>query len=253
MVFVDFHAHLDWKNLLENKEELLNSLKQNNIIVYSNTLNFKNYLETKDLFEEYDFIKVCPGLYPQDAEKISDEEFENYLIYLKKNKDNFDVIGEVGLDKHNTKDESLFNLQIKRFKSLIELAIEIDKPLCIHTRKAEKEVIDIIEEYILSKNFKKFNLHCFMGNKKLINRIKELKIYCSIPVIVENTQSFQYLVENLPINRILCETDSPFLNPDKKINTPLNVIRSYNKIAEIKGLDKKEVENIIYHNLQKLL
>jgi TatD DNase family protein len=252
MVFIDFHCHLDWSSLRDKKEEILNSMEKEDVIAFSNTLNYENYKETKELFEGEKRVFVCPGLYPQDAEKISDEELKEYFNLIRKNKESVKVIGEVGLDKHHTKDEELFKIQVRRFRQIIDLAIELDKPLCIHTRKAEKEVLDIIEEYINKTGFKKFNLHCFMGNKKLINKVKQLNIYCSIPVIVENTQSFQYLVETLSIRRLLGETDSPFLNPDKVINTPLNVKRVYKKIAEIKGYDNKEVENILYNNYLKL-
>ncbi len=253
MVFVDFHCHLDYDKLDSIREELIFKLKENNIISLSNTTSPKNYDYSKNLFKGIEHIKVCPGLYPQEAEKISEKEFEEYISYLRKTRDEFLVIGEVGLDYHHTKEDELKEIQKKRFKKIIELAIEIDKPLCIHTRKAEKEILEIIEEYINKIGFKKFNLHCFMGKKKLFKKIKDLGIYCSIPLTILNTESFQDLVKELSIKQILVETDSPFLNPSKEINTPLNIPKIYEKIAEIKGLDKKEIEHILYANYQKLI
>lgn len=253
MVYIDFHCHLDYDKFDIDREELTKKLKSNNILSLTNTVSPKNYKETKELFKNQEHIKVCPGLYPQEAEKITDLEFNNYLKELEKNKDDFLVIGEVGLDHYNTTEEELQNIQEKRFRKIIELAIKIDKPLCIHTRKAEEKILNILEEYVNKFNFRKFNLHCFMGKKKLIPKIKELQIYCSIPLILLNTQSFQILVENLSVKQLLVETDSPFLNPDKTRNSPLNVIKIYDKIAEIKGLDKKEIEHIIYNNYQKLV
>ncbi len=253
MVYVDVHAHLDYDSFDEDREELLKKLSFENIEVLSNTLNFEGYKNSLNLFKNYKNIKVCPGLYPSEAEKISDKDFDEYLNYLKKNKKNFIAIGEIGLDKYHTDDEFLFNKQIKRFRQFCDLAIELDKALIIHTRKAEKEVLEIIREYVEKKNFRKFNLHCFMGKKKFIKDIKELNIYCSIPLIILNTQSFEILVEGLNINQILVETDSPFLNPNKEKNTPLNVPLIYEKIAKIKKLDKKEIENIIYMNYRRLI
>jgi len=253
MTYIDFHAHLDFDKFDSDREKLVEELKNNNITVFTNTLNPQNYFYTKELFKNNNNIKVCPGLYPQDAEKITDEEFEIYLKKLEETEKEFDVIGEVGLDKHHTTDDNLFQIQKKRFQKIIELAHKLDKPLCIHTRKAEGDVLNMLEEYIKKTGFNKFNIHCFMGKKKLISKIIELKITCSIPLIILNTQSFQELVKELPVKQLLVETDSPFLNPDKTRNSPLNVPLIYEKIAQIKGLDKKEIEYIIYRNFQKLV
>lgn len=253
MTFVDVHAHLDFENFDKDRDQLIKDLKENNIITLTNTLNPENYEKTKELFKGHDHIKVCPGLYPQDSEKLTEEQFQEYLKFLEKNQDSFVAIGEIGLDRHNTKEEELWKLQEQRFRALIELGIKLDKPLIIHTRKAEERVLEILKEYVEKHNFRKFDLHCFSGKKKLIKEIKALGIYCSIPLIVLNTQSFQMLVEELPIRQLLVETDSPFLNPSKERNSPLNIPQIYEKIAQIKGYDSKEIETIIYRNYQKFI
>lgn len=250
MVFVDVHCHLDFKDFNKDREELMQKFKENNIKALTNTLNPQNYEETKEIFKNYPQVQVCSGLYPQDAEKITDKEFEEYIKKIRE--DSPIAIGEVGLDRHHTKDPKLWEVQENRFRRLIELGIELDIPLIIHTRKAEEHTLNILEEYIKKHNFRKFNLHCFMGKKKLINKIRELKIYCSIPLIVLNTQSFRLLVEELPIGQLLVETDSPYLNPSRKRNSSLNIPIIYKEIAKIKGLDSKEIEHIIYRNYMKL-
>lgn len=251
MVYVDVHCHLDFKDFDVDRDEFVKKLEEDNVIALSNTLNYKNYLETKELYKNVKNVKVCPGLYPQESEKLSDKEFEDYLVFLEEHQDDYVMIGEVGLDKHHTTDEELFNVQVKRFKSLVELAIKIDKPMSIHARKAEGVVLDILTEYVEKTGFRKFDLHCFMGKKKYFEVIKKLKIYVSIPLIVLNTQSFQNLVEFMPIRQILVETDSPFLDPSRERNSPLNVPKIYAEIAKIKGYDLKEIENIIYSNYQR--
>ncbi len=254
MVFIDTHAHLDFKDFDCDRKQLVEQFRENGIVVLSNTLNFKNYIYTKELYKNCsDVVKVCPGLYPQDAQEISDFDFDEYLKFIKKNKKDIVLIGEVGLDKKNTKDDVLFENQVKRFRSLIELAIELDKPLSIHTRQAEEVVIAILREYIEKYNFRKFILHCFSGKKRLIKEIRELKLYCSIPLTVLNTLSVRMLVEELAISQLLVETDSPFLNPSKERNSPLNIPMVYEEIAKIKGLDKFEIETIIYRNYLKLI
>lgn len=253
MVFVDFHCHLDWKSFDLDREHLMNKMKESNIIAISNTLNRENYVYTKNLYQRFPQVKVCPGLYPTDAVNISDEDMDDYLKFIESIKKDIIAIGEIGLDRHETKDENDLKKQEKRFRQLIEMGIKLDKPLIIHTRKMEQESINIIREYVEKTGFRKFNLHCFTGKKKLIKEIKELKIYCSIPLIVKNTESFRFLVKELPISQILVETDSPFLNSTKERNSPLSVPLIYEEIASIKGYDKKEIQNIIYRNYQKII
>lgn len=244
---------MDSEQFDEDRKDILEEMRKNNITTLTNTLSRENYEYTKKLFEgSFDVVKVCPGLYPQDAEKVSNEDFKRYLEEIRAEKDNILAIGEVGLDYKWTSDEKLFGVQVERFERLLELAIDIDKPIIIHTRKAEVEVLDILEKHLSVSNYKKAVLHCFSGKKKLIERIKKMKLSCSIPLAVLNTEIFQMLVSELPINQILAETDSPFLNPSKERNTPLNIKMVYEKIAEIKGLDKSEIENIIYRNYMRL-
>lgn len=253
MTFVDVHAHLDFRDFDSDREELVKEMKKGKIIALSNTLSPENFEYTKGLFEGFeDIVKVCPGLYPIDAQKISDDDFEAYLKLIRKEKKSILAIGEVGLDRHHSTEPLEWELQEKRFRSLIELGIKIDKPLIIHTRKAEERVLQILREYVEKTGFRKFVLHCFSGKKRLIKEIVELNILVSIPLTVLNTQSFQFLARELAVSKILVETDSPFLNPSKERNSPLNVPMAYREIAKIKGLDEKEIESIIYKNFQQL-
>lgn len=252
-MYVDIHAHLDFDSIVSQKDEMEQLMNQNNISAISNTLNFENYIKTKELYKNSTQIKVIPGLYPTDAVTITQEDFQEYLQYLKDHQDEFIAIGEIGLDGKEVTDENELLVQEERFITMIELAIELDKPVIIHTRKRELRVLEIIEEFVKKTGFRKFNLHCFCGKKKLLSKIKELRIYCSIPLIILNTESFRFIVEELNISQLLVETDSPFLHPEKKINTPLEIPKIYEKIAEIKGYDLKEIENIIYRNYMKFI
>ena len=250
--FVDVHCHLDFDNFDENRNQLTAELSEKNIICLSNTTNFENYIYTKKLYASSPHIYVTPGLYPQESEKMPQKEFEEYVTYLKTNQKKFIAIGEVGLDAHRTKDTSLLSVQKKRFKKFIELAIEIDKPLIIHTRNQETEVLKILKSYIEKHNFRKFVLHCFMGGKDLINIIKDLNIFVSIPLTIYTHKCFRKLVEIIPLKNILVETDSPYLNLQPKTNTPLNVPKIYKKIADIKGISENELKEQIYNNFQRL-
>ena len=173
MTFIDIHSHMDFKDFDTDREDIISQMKKNKIITLTNTLNRENYEYTLSIFEKYaEVVKVTPGLYPQDAEKISDKDFEDYLKLIKKNKDKILAIGEIGLDRKWTSDEKLFEKQIIRFKQIIEFAIKIDKAIIIHTRQAEEEVLNIIEEFKTKyPNYNKYVLQCFSGKKNLINKI----------------------------------------------------------------------------------
>lgn len=96
-------------------------------------------------------------------------------------------------------------------------------------------------------------MHCFSGNRNLVKRIIENKWFLSIPTSVKHSEHFQNLIKITPIEYLLCETDSPFLHPDKlENNEPANVIESYKKISEIKELDLGKVENKIQENYFRL-
>jgi TatD DNase family protein len=253
-MFIDVHCHLDYDSYGEDIYDILSEMKDKNIIAWTNTVNPENYEKAKLKFKDFnDTVKICAGLYPQDAEKISDSDFNDYVKLIKKEKNQIVALGEVGLDFHNSKEQSQFDIQEKRFRQLIELAIKLDKPMLIHARKAELKVLEILEEYVTKTGFKKFDLHCFMGKKKYIQKIKELGIYCSIPAIVKTTESFQILVKELPMKQILVETDSPFLHPERKQNSPLIIPEIYKEIAKIKGYNEFEIENIIYRNFTRFI
>ncbi|MBS3159016.1 TatD family hydrolase [Candidatus Woesearchaeota archaeon] len=152
---------------------------------------------------------------------------------------------EVGLDFVNGED----NQQIEDFGKMIALAEELEKPIVVHSRKAEQKCIEMLES---SKN-KKIVMHCFSGKKLLVKRITDNGWFLTVPTIVVRSQQFQDIAGNVPISQLFCETDSPYLSPYKeKRNEPAFVAESYRKIAEIKQMDIIEVANNIYMNWQKV-
>ena len=125
---------------------------------------------------------------------------------------------------------------------------KFNKPLIVHSRKAEADAIEILEK----NKAEKVILHCFNGNLKLAKKAEQLHYYFSIPPIIIKSIHFQKLVEQTSLNQILTETDSPYLSPFPKKNIPPNVKFAIKKIAEIKNLTFKEVENKIYENYKGL-
>ena len=264
-MLIDTHCHLDHHLYKKDIKEVLKRIHDTPMIAVTAGIdNFTNTLALK--LAENKNIFATLGFYPSDAldregyfkenphaKLVSAKEEANFMRKIKTNP-KFIGIGEVGLDLFNGKN---LEKQKSDFREFIEVAIELDKPLIIHSRKAEKETLDILEEF--SKlNHEKVILHCFSGKKGLIKQAIE-KGYCfSIPTNIIRAENFQYLVEICPLNQILTETDSPYLSPYKNEdasfnrNEPSYIKESIEVIAKIKKLSKKEVETAIETNFQRI-
>ena len=251
-MFIDVHCHLDFEGIIERLDEVIaNARKAGLKVILTSGVNPETNRKILELAKKYDIVKPSFGLYPMDAlsrEESKENKFDvdKELEFWKKNKDKFISIGEVGLDYKNGKDKVM---QKAVFEKILETAKELDKPVIIHSRKAELDALDILE----SSGHKKVIMHCFSGRKHLVKRAYELGYYFSIPTNVVRLQQFQEMVKEIDINHLFCETDAPFLSPFKdKRNEPAFVVESYKKIAEIKGMTLEEVKNNIWMNYQKL-
>ena len=251
-MLVDVHCHLDFEGLRERLDEVIENAKKAGVkSIITSGVNPETNRLALEYAKKYDIVNASFGVYPVDAlnrEGFPTKPFDldKELKFLEENKDKFISIGEVGLDLHNGKD---LEAQKKVFSKILEIAKKIDKPVLIHSRKAELEVLEMLE----SHDMKKVIMHCFTARKHLVKRAYDNGYYFSIPCIVNKLQQFQQMVELVDINHILTETDAPFLSPyqDKK-NEPAFVAETIKKIAEIKKMDIKEVENNIWMNYQKL-
>lgn len=240
-MFIDTHCHLD---SCKNPSDCVKRALDNNVnIIVTQGTNLDNNMQALELSKTFPAVKAALGLYPIEALGMSDEQIDHILKFIRTNANKIVAIGEVGLDyKEDTINQ---DRQRKVFAKIIDLALEIDKPLIIHSRKAEADVIKMLEE----AGVKKVQMHCFCGNMKLVQKIADNGWFISIPTNIKHMLHFQEVVKRIPIERLLCETDAPYLHPDKESNNePKNVIESYKKIAEIKGISLKEVEKIIEKN-----
>jgi TatD DNase family protein len=246
-MFIDVHCHID---MLENLDKVVARAKKKGIeVIVTNGVNPESNREVMELSRKFKEVKFSAGMYPIDALALTEKGIEEEIKFIRKNKDKIIAIGEVGLDlKHDTRNKG-FTRQKKIFTRFVNLAIELDKPLIVHSRKAEQETIELLEKL----NAKKVNMHCFSGRLNLADRIVGNGWYLSIPANVKFSEHFQKITHRVPITNLLCETDSPYLHPDKDFpNEPHNVVISYKKIAEIKSLELRDVEKEIGKNFKRL-
>ncbi|MEM4605686.1 MAG: TatD family hydrolase [Candidatus Pacearchaeota archaeon] len=260
MKFLDVHAHLDDKRIMGNIDEVASICLKKEVFVISSGVNPKTNRIVLDLSKKYKNFFASAGFYPFDsiAEKIKNKidfdlreiepfSLEEEMEFVKKNKDYFIAIGEIGMDFSDFTEYK--KEQEKVFESLILLAKNLDKPVIIHSRKAEEECIEILEKF----NMKKVIMHCFNGKKSLIKRCIQNKWFLTVPPVLLRLEHFKMLAEIVPLDNLLTETDSPYLAPNKgEINYPWNVEISVKEISKIKKISEENVQSKIIENAKKL-
>ena len=260
MNLIDVHCHVNHDVFKSDLDEVLERAKKAGVkaIVVSGVNPVSNK-EVLALAKKYPLIKASLGIYPIDALGMAEAEIglprqtvpidlDQEFVFIEKNKEKVISIGEVGMDFHWADKEKTYEKQADNFRRIIRFAMKIKKPLVIHSRKAEKECIEIMSEEIKNKEIPVVN-HCFSGKKSLIKQAAELGHYFSIPPNIMRSESFQILVKMVDLKQLLTETDAPYLSPyAEQRNEPAYVSLTVQKIAEIKGLPVEAVAEQIWHN-----
>lgn len=266
--FVDVHAHLEGERFKEDLPEVIGRFVDvGGKWIINSGVNPETNRQSLNLAKEYPCMKASFGIYPIDAviskfkdlnddypRKIEEFDYKQELAWIENNFHNCVAIGEVGLDfkvipENHPQLEEIKAEQIKIFEEIIKVAKKLDKPLIIHSRGAEKEVMELLEK----NKAQKVIIHCFGGKKSLIIRGSNLGYFFSIPPIIKRLQHFQTLVEIVPLKQLLTETDSPYLSPVAgERNEPRNVLYSIEEIAKVKKMEEEEVAEQIYLNFKNM-
>ncbi|NCN86309.1 TatD family hydrolase [archaeon] len=238
----DTHAHLDFVS--EDKlEEIENNYKIG--VVVSNSVNIFSNKKNLEISKKYSKIKFAAGLYPEET--LKKEDYEELEKFVKENKKDVFSIGEIGMDFSRELPEK--EIQEYVFEKQLELAEKLNLCVSIHTRKAEREIIEILREFPKVKRI----LHCFSGNFKLVKEALQIGCYFSIPTNIVRSEHFQKMVREIPREKILTETDTPYLSPFKETeNEPANIVEAIKVISRIWEVSKEEAEKQIEDNFKKL-
>jgi len=210
---------------------------------------FESIINTSTLYDEVYFTL---GVHPHEANQLNNDVIKK--IYINENNKKFIAIGETGLDYfYNNSDKST---QISSFEKQIEISQNLSIPLVIHMRSAEEDTLKIIRKKIKEKNFNGV-IHCFTGTKKFADEIIELGFYISASGIITFKKSFDLrdIFATIPYDKILVETDSPYLSPEPlrgKINQPSHIIHTIKKLSEIRNISYNEIVNLTKQNFFKL-
>ena len=256
MGFFDSHSHLNDEKFDEDRYEIIKEIYD------SGTTNFvtagysvESSKRAVDIANRYDFIYATAGVSPNDIPQ-KEEELWKQLSEIKdlvKSNKKILAIGEIGLDYYwNTENKEI---QKKAFIEQIKLANEMDLPIVIHTRDAIMDTIQILKE---DKVKNKGVFHCCPQNRELIKEGLKLGFYISFagPITFKNSKNADEMINLVPNDRILIETDSPYLAPEPvrgTRNTPSNVKYIAEKIANVKGLSLQDVEKYTVENTKRIL
>ena len=249
---IDSHCHLDHAPLLDNLNDILNRSKEvgiKKLLTICTTLeSFKNI---ENILIIDDMIYGTFGIHPHETEN-NDVSKITIIESIKKNPKLIGV-GETGLDFYYN--HSKKNKQIDSFKKHIEAAIEINLPIIVHSRNAEEETFNILNEY--KKHKPKILMHCFTGTYKFYKQMEELDSYFSASGIItfNSSKDLQNTLSKIPNNKLLVETDSPFLAPVPmrgKKNEPSFIKYTLKKLADIKNIDVSEMVSLTTKNFNNL-
>lgn len=252
-MLIDSHAHLDDKRFNKDRDRLIKSLEENDISLVINIgADISTSIKSVKLAEEYENIYAAVGVHPHSAKEMDDSTIEVLRAFA--NRDKVVAIGEIGLDFHY--DNSPRDIQRKRFIEQIKLAKELDMPIVVHSRDADQETFDIIKEEAADGKLRGV-LHCYSGSAEMAKDYVDLGFYISLagPVTFKNARKPREVARTVPIDRLMIETDSPYLTPEPhrgKRNEPLYVRHVASMIAEIRGMSFEDVGRITSENTKKL-
>ena len=249
---IDSHCHLDHEPLFQDLENVIKRSKEiglEKILTICTTLDsFTNILK---IIEKDPMIYGTFGIHPHEAkDNIVDTD---QIIYHVKQSNKIIGIGETGLDffyNHSDRDQ-----QIKSFEEHIQASIKLNMPLIIHSRDAEDETYQILKNH--EKDNLKILMHCFTGSKKFADKLLELNSYFSASGIItfKNAIDLQETFKAIPLDKLLIETDSPFLAPVPnrgKKNEPSFIKYTAEKLAEIKDVSFSEISSRTTNNFNNL-
>ena len=257
MEFFDSHSHYNDEKFDLDREQIIEDTYNSGITKFICAgYDINSSKKSLEISKKYNFIYSICGISPNDIPQSEQELWKNIEEISKIVKQNkgkkLVAIGEIGLDYYWNKENK--DLQKQAFIKQIQLANEEKLPIVIHSRDASIDTIQTIKEHIVEK---KGIFHCCQLNQELVKQALELGYYISFagPITFKNSKNAIDIVKIVPIERILIETDSPYLAPEPnrgKRNDSRNVKYVAQKIAEFKNMSIEEVAKITYENAMKI-
>ncbi len=253
-MIIDSHCHLEYEPMFSNLDDVVKRAMKNNIkYLLSICTTNESYEKIIKIVNKYQNIFGTYGIHPHEAKLYNNIKFDEIINKIKRNK-KIIGIGETGLDFYYEHSDS--NVQKKVFLEHIKAAQSTNLPLIVHTRAAEKDTYEILKSEKKNKDFK-ILIHCFTGSKSFSEKLVDIGCYISASGIVTFKKSFELAdtFKSIPNDRILVETDSPYLSPEPlrgKSNEPCNLKYTVEFLSKLKNIDQSLFSDITTKNFFKV-
>ena len=253
MIF-DTHCHLNSEELIDRIDEVLESASKVGVDKFLVVgWNKESSLLAIELAHRYEGIYAAIGFHPTDIDGVSEEDYNDVMSHI--NDPKVVAVGEIGLDYHWVKDPEQRNKQKEWFIKQIDFANEHKKPISIHNREAFEDCLKILKEHRPQYSGV---MHCYSGSVELLRDVLDLGLYIGLdgPLTFTNAKTPKEVCEQVPLDRLVVETDSPYLSPHPlrgTVNEPKNIALVVDEITRIRGISKKHILDALYKNSCKLL
>ena len=248
-MLVDTHCHLDFPEFDQDRDRVIQRSRDSGIDYIINIgSSLSGSQKSCELAQKYDFIYAACGIHPHDADKADEKMLDSLRLIAKKDK--IVAIGETGLDYY--RNYSRPENQMSLFISLVKLAKEIGLPLVIHSRAAQEDILKVLKSSLPLRAV----IHCFSGDEDFLKNCLDLGFFISFTcnLTYKKAENLRNLAKVTPLERLMLETDAPFLSPEGlrgKRNEPLYVKNLAQEISRIKEVSLEEVAGITTENAKK--
>jgi TatD DNase family protein len=256
-MLIDSHAHLDMSHFDADRDAVIARAQQAGVAaILTLGVDGASSQRAVALAQQYEGVFAAVGIHPHEAKHVTPEDYKTLMALAREREANCILAwGEVGLDYHY--DHSPRDVQRREFRRQIRMARELDLPVCIHSRDAHDDVLTILdEEKAIEVGVV---MHCFSGDEQVVRRCLDLGFYISFagPVTFTNARTLPAVVPLVPDDRLLIETDAPYLSPHpwrgrEHRNEPARVAIIAARVAELKGISIEAVGQLATENFKTL-
>ncbi|AKB39025.1 TatD family hydrolase [Methanosarcina mazei] len=244
---IDSHCHLDFPKFNPDREEAIQRARKAGVVGMVNSgISLKGNRISLELTEKNEDIHAALGLSPDIGREGSDKDINAILAQIEANAGKAVAIGEAGLDFQDCKTDEERRRQTASFKKVIELAKNLEKPLVVHARMAEAEVLE------LARDVDTVIYHCYSGSVETMKEIVDAGYYISLATLVCFSEHHQTLAAEVPPENLLLETDSPFLSPRRGRNEPAFIVDSIPVVAKYKEMEPAEIAKFTTENARRV-
>ncbi len=241
---IDVHCHLEQPDYQKDRDAVIQECRKRLKAVITSCASPRDFELAMDLTRKYpNFVFATSSIHPEYVKDFHEKEIQEFVQKISDNRENLVAVGETGLDYFWTKENEWREKQKSMFRAFISLSKELGKPLVIHARDASEDAVEILEQ----ESAENVLLHMF-GEHRLLKRVVDNGWFISLNNIVLRSKKHRKIARDIPLERMMTETDAPWLSPEGGRNTPLSVGSVIRKVAEIRKTTPEEIDSATTEN-----